>query len=148
MLHCRISASSHKSSEWCIQARLKDHMSMDQNQRYYNNVSITSDMQTGSQDLQSLSSRWLKKLPHPKSPRRRQRSRHNRPWLLCLTVWGLQVNPPFRGPSHRTRSPFVQSPSREAIDVPMCTTVASLLEQPRLQQQADVDMMQLRKGWV
>ena len=93
----------------------------------------------------------------------------NRPGLLCLTVWGLQVNPPFRGPSHRTRSPFVQSPSREAIDVPMCTTIASLLEQPRLQQQADVDMIQvgaclagfapqrrspvgpptqLRKGWV
>ena len=54
-----------------------------------------------------------------------------------------KVNPPFRGPSHRTRSPFVQSPSREAIDVPMGTTVASLLEQPRLQQQADVDMTQV-----
>ena len=107
---------SHKSSEWCIQPRLRDHMWLDQNQRYYNNVSITSDMQTGCHDLQSLSRRWLKKLPHLKSPRRCQRSRHNRPGLLCLTVWGLQVNPPFRGPSHKTRSPFVQSLSKGAIE--------------------------------
>ena len=38
---------------------------------------------------------------------------------------------------------FRAGPAREAIDVPMCPTVASLLEQPRLHQQADVDVTQV-----
>ena len=123
--------------------RLRGHMSLLLKYLRFWSVCITSDTWTGCQDLQSLSRRQLKKLPHPKSPRRCQRSRHNRPGLLCLTLWGLQVNPPFRGPSHRTRSPFMHSPAREVVNVPMCPTVASLLEQPSLQQQADVDVTQV-----
>ena len=58
---------------------LRGHMSLDQNLRYFSNVCVTSDTRTGCQDLQSLSRRRLKKLPHPKSAKRRQRPRHNRP---------------------------------------------------------------------
>ena len=86
----------------------------------------------------------LKKQPHPRSLRRCLLSKHNKPELECLIVWGLLVNQrPYRGLSLRTCSSCVPAPAGEAGTVPMCPTVTRPLEQPRLQQQACVDGIQV-----